>query len=202
MPGSFEMGAMAIKDTIAFLAIVLTFIGYAPYFRDLFRGTTKPHVFSWLVWSIVTTIIFALQLSAGAGHGAWVTLAVALISFVIFLIGLKHGHKIIKTIDVVFLVLALLAIPLWLISNQPVLSIVLLSTIDMLGFAPTIRKSWNSPHSETLSLYAITTLRHLLSLFALETYNIVTMLFPSTWVVANAAFALMLIHRRQVLRAR
>lgn len=190
---------ITLKNLIAILAIILTFVGYAPYFRDLFRDRTKPHIFSWLVWSIVTAIIFALQVSAGAGFGALVTLAVAIISLAIFLIGLKKGHKVIKAIDVVFLALALLTIPLWLISNQPEISMVLLSTIDMLGFAPTIRKSWNAPHSETLSLYIITTFRHSLSLAALEAYNIVTILFPATWVIANAAFALMLVQRRRII---
>jgi hypothetical protein len=94
-------------------------------------------------------------------------------------------------------VLALLAIPLWLIVKQPVLSIILLSTIDMLGFIPTVRKSWNLPYSETLSLYTITTFRHGLSIVALQHYSIVTVLFPATWVLANALFSILLIVRRR-----
>ncbi|MEN9582086.1 MAG: hypothetical protein RL641_40 [Candidatus Parcubacteria bacterium] len=188
-----------IKNIIGIIAIVLTFVGYTPYFIDLWKGKTKPHIFSWFIWGIVTSIIFALQKSDGAGIGSYVTLAVALISAVIFFIGLKKGNRNIKKIDVVFLVLALIAIPLWLLAHQPVLSIILLSSIDMLGFAPTIRKSWENPYSETLSLYTITTFRHGLSLFALQNYSIVTVLFPATWVIANAMFATMLLIRRKQL---
>ena len=186
------------KNIIGIIAIVLTFIAYAPYFRDLLKGKTKPHIFSWFIWAIVTSIIYALQVSAGAGLGSLVTLAVAVISLLIFILGFKNGNKNIKKIDIVFLVLALLAIPLWLVIDQPVLSIILLSTIDMLGFAPTVRKSWDDPYSETLSLYTITTFRHGLSIFALANYNIVTLLFPTTWVIANALFSIMLIVRRKV----
>ena len=193
------MDFFTLKNITGIIAIALTFIAYAPYFRDLFKGKTKPHIFSWFIWAIVTSIIYALQVSAGAGLGSLVTLAVAIISLLIFILGFKNGNKIIKKIDVVFLVLALLAIPLWLVIDQPVLSIILLSTIDMLGFAPTVRKSWNEPYSETLYLYTITTFRHALSLVALEHYNIVTMLFPSTWVIANALFSSMLIMRRQAI---
>ncbi len=191
------MEFFTIKNIIGIVAIALTFIGYAPYFRDLLKGKTKPHIFSWFIWAIVTSIIFALQVSAGAGLGSVVTLAVAVISLSIFILGFKNGNKIIKKVDVVFLVLALLAMPLWLVIKQPVLSIILLSTIDMLGFAPTVRKSWNAPYSETLSLYTITTFRHGLSIVALANYNIVTLLFPSTWVIANALFSIMLIIRRK-----
>jgi len=188
------------KTIIGIVAIVLTFVGYTPYIRDVFTSKTRPHVFSWFIWGIVTSIIFALQQSAGAGLGSYVTLIVALVSFLIFVRGLKNGNKSIKRIDVVFLGLALLAIPLWLIVKQPVLSIILLSSIDMLGFAPTIRKSWHDPFSETLSLYVITTFRHALSILALVELNIVTWLFPGTWVVANAFFAIMLMVRRKAIR--
>jgi hypothetical protein len=193
------MELLNVKNIAGVVAIVLTFAAYTPYFLDLLKGKTKPHIFSWFIWMIVTSIIYALQVSAGAGFGSLVTLAVAIISLFIFILGFQHGNKNIKKADVVFMVLALLAIPLWLIVDQPVLSIILLSIIDILGFAPTARKSWYEPYSETLSLYTITTFRHALSIVALEHYNVVTMLFPSTWVVANALFSMMLIIRRRAV---
>lgn len=195
------MDFFTLKNSIGIIAIILTFVGYTPYFRDLLQKKIRPHIFSWFIWALVTSIIFALQISAGAGLGSFVTLAVAIISFCIFVLGFKEGNKNIKKIDVIFLVLALAAIPLWLIVKQPVLSIILLSSIDMLGFVPTVRKSWNDPYSETLSLYTITTFRHALSILALEHYNIVTLLFPSTWVIANAFFSVVLIMRRKKFRS-
>lgn len=186
-----------IKEILSIIAIILTFIGYIPYIRDVLKGTTKPHIFSWLVWAITTFIIYALQVSAGAGSGSWITLVVAVIVFSVFILGLKDGDKNIKKVDVIFLILSLSALPIWLIIEQPVLSIILLSAIDILGFAPTVRKSWNKPYSETLSLYLITTFRHGLSILALVEYNIVTWLFPVTWTFANALFAIFLIIRRR-----
>ncbi|MBP6925832.1 MAG: hypothetical protein KBC22_02145 [Candidatus Pacebacteria bacterium] len=196
------MEFFTIKNIFGVVAVALTFIGYAPYFLDLLRRKTKPHIFSWLIWAIIVSIIYALQVNAGAGIGSLVTLFVAIFSLLIFIIGFKDGNKDIKKIDVVFLVLALLTIPLWLVVKEPVLSIVLLSTIDMLGFGPTIRKSWHNPYSETLSFYIITTLRHTLSIVALANYNIITVLFPATWVIANAFFSIMLILRRRKIKDR
>jgi hypothetical protein len=186
-----------MKEVIGVIAVALTFIGYFPYIKDIVMGKTQPHIFSWLIWTITVSIIYALQLSAGAGAGSWVTLALTVIMGAVFLLSLKRGTKNIKRIDIVFLILALLALPLWLVVNQPVLSILLLSTIDMLGFLPTIRKSWHDPYSETLSLYTITTFRHGFSILALAQYNIITLLFPASWVIANALFSVMLIMRRK-----
>lgn len=187
------------KLIVSIIAILLTFVAYAPYIKDIFRGKTKPHVFSWFIWGTAVAIIFALQLEAGAGPGSFITLSVAIISFFIFFKSLKNGTEIIKKIDIVFLALALLAIILWLVVKQPVISIILLTSIGILGFAPTIRKSWGDPYSETLSTYVISAFRHSLSVYALAEYNIVTYLFPVTWVIANALFAILLVARRKVV---
>ncbi len=186
-----------IKLIISVVAVILTFVGYFPYIFNIFIGKTKPHIFSWFIWSITTFIIYALQVSGGAGTGAWATLSVAIILLLVFFLGLKNGNKNIKKIDIVFLILALFALAFWLIVEQPVLSIILLALVDMFGFGPTIRKSYSDPYSETLSLYTITTVRHALSFFALAEYNIITWLFPITWVFANALFSIFLIVRRK-----
>lgn len=47
------------------IAVVLTFVGYAPYIRDTIKGKTKPHVYTWFVWGLVTAIAYALQLRGG-----------------------------------------------------------------------------------------------------------------------------------------
>jgi len=98
--------------------------------------------------------------------------------------------------DIVFFVAALAAIPLWLVVAQPLLSMMLLTAIDVLGFAPTIRKSWSKPESETLSSYAINGARHALSVFALAEYNLLTVLFPIAWVFINMFFVVFLVWRK------
>ncbi|MFA5932710.1 MAG: hypothetical protein WCV81_00420 [Microgenomates group bacterium] len=190
---------LEIKSAISVIAIVLTFIGYVPYVRDTFQGKTKPHVYTWFIWGFVTAIAYGLQVSAGAGVGSWVTLAVAVICFFIFILGLGNGKKEITYTDTIFFILSFIALFFWLVVKQPVLSVIFISTIDMLGFVPTIRKSWNKPYSETLFSYELNTVRHGLSIFALQNYSIVTWLYPLTWVVANGLFSVILIIRRKQL---
>ncbi len=188
-----------IKTIISVIAVLLIFIAYIPYIRDTLKGRTTPHIYTWFIWGLVTTIAFGLQISAGAGVGSWVTFAVVIACFFVFILGLRNGKKDITKLDTAFFLLSFIALFLWLIAKQPVLSVILVSIIDMLGFIPTIRKSWNKPHSETLFLYSLNSFRHSLSLLALEHYSIVTYLYPLTWTFANALFSLMLIIRRKQL---
>lgn len=189
----------AIKTAIGVIAVILTIVGYIPYLRDIFKNKTTPHVYTWFIWGTVTTIAFALQVSAGAGVGSWVTLAVAVIAFIIFAFGLRNGKKDITRSDTIFFILSFVAIFLWLVAKQPTVSVILVSMIDILGFIPTIRKSWNKPFSETLFTYQLNAFRHAISLFALQQYSVVTWLYPASWALANTLFSFMLIFRRKVL---
>ncbi|HEY4964023.1 MAG TPA: hypothetical protein VIH90_04980 [Candidatus Saccharimonadales bacterium] len=190
---------MIIKETIGVIAVVLSFVAYVPYIRDILKGKTKPHIYSWFVWGFLTTIIFALQVKGNGGPGAWVTLSAGVFSFIVFFLGLKHGDKNITKSDTVFFIAALVATGIWMFAKQPALSVILLVSIDMIGFIPTIRKSWKKPHEETLFLWSLNGFRHGLSILALRQYSILTVLYPAVWTAANILFSLMLVIRRKNL---
>lgn len=194
------MNLSLIKTLLGFTAIGLTFIGYIPYFKDIIKGKTKPHLYSWFLWFLVTGIVFALQYTGGAGIGSFVTLTVSLMCAIVIGLSFKYGvNRDVKLIDAVFILLALAALGFWLIAKQPVISTILSTTIDLFGFAPTIRKSWNKPHTETLSFYAITSFRFLITILSISHYSIVTALYPTAWLFGNGLFALMLLIRRRRL---
>ena len=190
-----------LKNIVGIVAVFLTFIGYIPYIKDVISGKTVPHVYSWFLWGFVTLIAFALQVSAGGGIGAYVTFTAGLLCTIVFIIGFtKKGKKDITQVDTIFFILALIALGFWLIAKQPVISAILTTGVDLLGFAPTIRKSWNKPYSETLSFYLLNTIRFILAVFSLQRYTIVTALYPLAWIFGHGLFGLMLIVRRKQLK--
>ena len=78
-----------IKNFIGVVAVGLTFFGYIPYIRDTIKGKTKPHIYTWFLWALISFVAFALQISHGAGIGSFVTLAAAIVCFVIFIFGMN-----------------------------------------------------------------------------------------------------------------
>jgi len=178
------------------IAIVLTFISYIPYIRDIFLRKTKPHIYTWIIWWALSTIISIIQNNNGGGIGSYVTLTVWIISIFIALLSLKYGTKDLKKIDTIFLVLTILGIGVWLGIENPIFSIILLCGIDLAWFFPTIRKSISAPHDESLSFYVINFIRYIFSVFSLMIINFVTILFPLIWVIVNWWFVLFLLWRR------
>ena len=188
---------MEYKIIISIIGVILSIIGYGVYVKDILNRKTVPHTFTFLIWSIASSVTWALQVHGGAGVGAWITLAVSLICIFIFFLSLKYGEKDITRLDIIFLITSFVALFLWVVVKQPVWSIILLVACDVSGFGPTIRKSWNNPHKESLFVWELTAFRHGLTIFALERFNILTLLYPVVWTVVNISFSIFLIIRRK-----
>jgi hypothetical protein len=190
-----------MKEVIGGIAVVLTFIAYIPYYRDIRKGKTRPHVYSWSLWGLLTILLVALQIKGGAGPATWITAAAGLLCVGVVVLSLKNGKRDITTSDTIVAILSLAAIGFWLLADQPEISISLVILADMLAFIPTVRKSYRDPHSETLSLYVTNAIRFTLALLAVETYNYLSTSWIIAWVIGNALLSILLIIRRKQIKA-
>ncbi len=133
------------KELLSAAAIALTFIAFFPYIRSIQRGTTKPHVFSWVIWGLTTFIVFLAQLAGRGGLGAWpIGVSGAITIYIAWLAWWKRGDTLATPIDWVFLIGALSALPFWLFTADPMWAVVILTSVDVAGFGPTFRKGVRS----------------------------------------------------------
>lgn len=186
-----------MKESFAIVAALLAIAGNLPYLWDIVKGRVKPHPYTWLVWSIVSCIIFFGQLAKGAGIGALPTAASEIFTLIIFLFSLKYGFKGITKTDTAFLVAALLGLIPWILTKDPTLSVVIAVSIDLIAFGPTLRKTWRQPKTETPILYGSNVLRHILALFSLQAYNVATTLHSVAMILTNTAMVLIITLRRR-----
>ena len=188
-----------LKDIVGTFAVVLIFVGYFPYIRDIYLWKTKPHMYTWFIWALLTGIIFLFQYWNGGGLWSFVTLGAALICFYIFVLSFKYWTRDVTISDKIFLYISLFIGIVWFFTSDPLITVILLCCADVFGFVPTIRKSWSDPYGETLSSYSINTIRFVFAIYALSEYNLITLSYPVVWMLANGLFALFLVWRRQVV---
>lgn len=171
-------------------------VGYYFYIRGIIQGKVKPHAFSWFVWGLLTAIAFSAQIADGAGAGAWVTGVTALFCFGFAVVGLGASSRtLIAKSDWIFFVASLLTIPIWYFTGNPLWSVIIITIVDAAAFAPTFRKAYFNPHTENGWTYALSGLKFVIALFALESFTWTTALYPVSLVLANFAFVAMLLWR-------
>lgn len=191
---------MHYKDFFSTLSIALTFIAFVPYFRSILNGQSKPHFFSWFIWGLSTLIVSGAQYNDGGGVGTLPTILSAIVCFVIaWLAYTRRTDVSIHYTDWFFLIGALLSIPLWYLTSDPLWTVIVLTIIDTLGFGPTIRKAYHFPYEEDLLFYALYIVRNALGIVALENYSVTTVLFPLMTAWFTLLLIILMAYRRRVL---
>lgn len=188
---------MAYRDLLGLAATIVALVSFIPYFRDIFARKTNPHAFTWLIWGVLTVIAFLGQLSGHAGPGAWVTGFTALVCLLIAGIAAANGQRNIARVDWIALAGAGFALGIWFLTRGPLLSVILITVIDTIGFIPTLRKSYARPFEETMSTFGLGGLKWVLGLLALERVSVITVLFPLAIVVQSWFFVVILVIRRR-----
>ena len=192
-----------IYDYHAVLSVIGIAFGatrYVLYIHDIFRGTAKPHVFSWFVWGLMAAIVFFAQVSDNAGAGAWVTGLVATACLGISVLALFKGEKVITISDWVCFVAALAGVALWRITSQPLLAVVIVAIADAVAYVPTYRKAFLKPHEEPAYSYFLAAMRSVFGVLALQTFTLTNTLYPASLVLTDGGFVLYLLIRRRQLR--
>ena len=189
MASIFSQLLLDHEKIVSLLAIMVTFIAFLPYIQSILQGKTKPHVFSWIIWGTTTFIVFLAQLEDQGGAGAWPMGVSAIVT--IYIAGLAYTKKAdisITKSDWLFLISALSAIPCWYWTNDPLWAVIILTSVDLVGFIPTYCKAYKKPFEEKLSLFIIITIRNILAIIALEHKTLTTIMFPAGMSIACVIF--------------
>lgn len=81
------------------------------------------------------------QIYGGGGVGSWPLIFTVISCFIIFFLSLRIGNKDITGLDIACLFLSIIALFLWIVVKQPVWSVILATSAEIVGFIPTVRKS-------------------------------------------------------------
>lgn len=188
------------KEIIGGVGFLVALGASVPYLYGTIRGTIIPHPFSRFVWMILSGIVAAAQIDKGAGAGAWVAIEDSAMCALIAFASLRYGFKDITRSDWFAFLGALMAIPLWVLTQDPTFSVVLVSCIDTLAFYPTFRKAYYKPYEDSILLYAAACFAWAASIEALQSYSIATVLFPVVGATSTACFVTMTLWRRRVVK--
>lgn len=188
---------LPVKLVLVLIAGVLGFVGYVPYFFGITKRETEPHAYTWLIWAITHGIITIGVWYGAGGYPAINTGLGALACVVVFLLSLRFGSKNITKGDTAALVAAFAAIFIWIFLKSPFWSVFVAVVIDLVGYWPSLRKSYVEPWSESATTWFLFGIAMIFSILALESYNFLTLAYYATCLVANFALFFICVVRRK-----
>jgi hypothetical protein len=187
---------MNLKLISGLIASFLAIVCFIPYFRDIYKKTTEPHAYSWLIWTILQVVAVIAQLKDGSGYGSLALAIGSFFCFLVFILSLRYGTKNINKFDKWCLIASLITIVLYITLKNPVWSVILITTTDFVAFLPTFRKGYEEPESETPITFAIAAISEIFSLMALGKYTMTTVLYLASLLITNSVMMAIVYVRR------
>ena len=190
------------KEIYGFLSMALVLLSGGAYLYSILTNKTKPHAFTWVLWTLLTGVIAAAQVAGHAGAGAWATTLTASLGMIIVVFAFTRGERHITRGDWITFILGLGAIPLWYITKNPLSAAIVATSIDVIAYYPTFRKSYSKPGEEMILSYILGNIRHVLSILAMDVTSATTLLYPLVVFAVNTALIGMLTWRRLTISRR
>ena len=140
---------------IAALIDIATII---PYVWSTLKGHTRPSRASYGIWAVIQTVGLISYIAAGATTTIWALCVLTFNAFVIFGLSFKYGMGGRNKFDIPCLLLAGVAIFLWITTDNPALAVYLSTFAGFIGYLPTIKKAYLWPDTENIlswSMYVV-----------------------------------------------
>lgn len=193
------MLSVATREFLGAVAVLIALIAYGIYGWQTIRGETRPHPLSWTIFGILTATGYWVQWDEGAGPGSWVMGVTAAICFLLAALSIWKGERAFPWYEWAFLIAASVVFCFYLWTKQPTAAAVLATAVDVIGYGPTLTKAWTRPSSDSVTSFALNSVKFIPSLFAMEKISVATCLYPSTLIIVNGAVAVLLRWRRAQL---
>lgn len=187
---------MNIKIIFSIVSVLVYFFAFFPYIKGIIKKETQPHEFTWLIWGITQGTATAGLWIGGGGMGVLPSVLATVLVIFVFFLSLRDGKRDVTRGDGVVLIFALLAIGAWWFLDNPFLALILVSIIDLSGYIPTFRKSYNHPWTEKVLSWALFTTANVFEILALQKYNFLTLSYVIAISSANLLLLLFLLTRR------
>ena len=177
---------VAIADTI-------------PYVRDTLRGSTLPHRGTWLIWSLLSILVFFSQRADGA---SWSLVAAGMqvgLNGLIFVLAVCRGVGGVSLADRLMLAIAAGGAIGWMVADAPIVATVCVVAADLLGLAMMLPKTYRDPESETLATFALAAVSGALAMAAVGSADLALVIYPIYLCLGNLGLAVLIHQRRLVL---
>jgi hypothetical protein len=179
------------------VAVAIRLIGGFSYLRAVVSGRARPYPLSWLLWAITPMITFAAEVSSDVGWRSVVTFALGFTPLMVFIVSMIKNPKSLKldALNVACILLSLGGIGLWLLTDNPIVAIVVAIIADIFSAVPTIRKTVADPKSEYAPTYALSVLSMAITLMTITDWTFAAYAFPAYVLLINT-FMVCLIKRK------
>lgn len=190
-----------LPENIIYISVAISLLFTFSYVKSIFRGSTRPNMVSWLIWSIAPFIAVFLGYKSGGGISLLGVFMSGFGPLLVFICSLfkKDSFWKISLLDIFCGILSLFALVCYVLTNNLWVSILFAIASDLLAYFPTFIKTWKYPQTENISAYLGGIISNATALLIIKDWSFAIYAFSFYIVLANS-FEILLIYRKKVFK--
>jgi hypothetical protein len=129
----------------------------------------------------------------------------AVLTTAVFAVAIVRGQGGTTITELVLIAVAAAGVTGWLLSGEPLVATICVIAADLIAAAMMVPKTYREPGSETLATFVYASIGGALAAGAVgaaDNAAVTLLLYPIYYCLANGAVAILIHHRRTVLRPR
>jgi len=190
-----------LPESIVYITILTTVVGYFFYFKDIFYGKVRPNMVSWFLWMLGPFIGVFFQLKAGAGLSALPVFLAGFGPLIVIIVSVfrKNTFWKITGLDIFCGLLSFLALVCYVSTRNLDISIIFAILADGLAAVPTIIKSWKFPETENAAVYLPGIVNNTLGLLVIKNWIFTIYSFSIYFILVNLVI-IFCIYRKRIFK--
>jgi len=189
-----------IGSIIGISAGILMFGSYLIYVIDILRGNTKPNRATWLMLAAISLIISISYYDLGAQDTWWVSLGATLGVSLVALLSIKYGTGGRSRFDRTCILVAVVSIGIYLLSGNPLVTLLFTLLMDGAAMLPTIRHAYLTPGEESRFAWTLTIIADLLTIAVIDQWTLEIAFYPIYMSIINGVVVYLLYTQRTKTR--
>ena len=169
------------SELFALVAAILPIVATIPLCVGMIRKTQHPSKVTWLIWTLLTSVIAAGMYAAG--DLSWQMVLIILCDVVIVALAFKYGKSGWTKVDKRTLATTIVIVFLWQMSGEPMVAIGLSLLATFVAGFPMYGALWEEPLSESPFPYSIMLAATVFQLLSLTDWRPTEYVTPVTYLL-------------------
>jgi len=123
-----------MKNLFLILSVLIACISPIIGIRSILKGKFKPQRMTRFLLFLVSLLFIGTLLAQGDRNTIYVILVIGLGNLIIFLLSIKNGMGGTTKFDILVLLMAIVTLTIWKVSNNPVLGLVMSIVTNFIAF--------------------------------------------------------------------
>jgi hypothetical protein len=180
---------MVIFEYLVYISSFCALLAAVLYIRSMIKGKARPNRVTWLMWSVAPLIATAAEFTSKVGLAILPVFMNGFCPLLIFVASffVKKAYWKLTRFDYACGTLSILALILWILTGAPNIAILFAIASDALGTAPTVKKAWIKPKSESFEPYAVGIFSAATAFGVISTWAFAAYAFPAYLIFINVS---------------